>query len=126
MHGTSRNRIVRISRSGPCWFGCISTNQNNAHSPKVNRRVGSRAKPDVLEEIVRRIKALSDPREKAAGGPERGGPPVPQLHEKAGPPGEQRARRRENSEHYIQFDWPVLVVASIRRVVDAVRDGGRV
>ena len=32
----------------------------------------------------------------------------------------------KNSEHYIQFDRPVLVVDSIRRVVDAARDGGRV
>jgi hypothetical protein len=32
----------------------------------------------------------------------------------------------KNSEHYIQFDRPVLVVESIRRVVDAARDGGRV
>ena len=31
-----------------------------------------------------------------------------------------------NSEHYIQFDRPELVVDSIRRVVDAARDGGRV
>ena len=31
-----------------------------------------------------------------------------------------------NSEHYIQFDRPVLVVDSIRHVVDAARDGGRV
>jgi pimeloyl-ACP methyl ester carboxylesterase len=32
----------------------------------------------------------------------------------------------KNSEHYIQFDRPELVVDSIRRVVDAARDGGRV
>ena len=32
----------------------------------------------------------------------------------------------KNSEHYIQFDRPVLVVDSIRRVVDAARDGGQV
>jgi hypothetical protein len=31
-----------------------------------------------------------------------------------------------NSEHYIQFDRPVLVEDSIRHVVDAARDGGRV
>jgi len=31
-----------------------------------------------------------------------------------------------NSEHYIQFDRPVLVVDSIRRVVEGARDGGRV
>lgn len=31
-----------------------------------------------------------------------------------------------NSEHYIQFDRPVLVVDSIRRVVEAARDGGPV
>jgi hypothetical protein len=32
----------------------------------------------------------------------------------------------KNSEHYIQFDRPELVVDSIRRVVDAAPDGGRV
>ena len=32
----------------------------------------------------------------------------------------------KNSEHYIQFDRPELVVDSIRRVVDAARDGGQV
>ena len=32
----------------------------------------------------------------------------------------------KNSEHYIQFDRPGLVVDSIRRVVDAAREGGRV
>jgi pimeloyl-ACP methyl ester carboxylesterase len=32
----------------------------------------------------------------------------------------------KNSEHYIQFDRPVLVVDSIRRVVEGARDGGRV
>jgi hypothetical protein len=32
----------------------------------------------------------------------------------------------KNSEHYIQFDRPMLVVESIRRVVDAARDGGQV
>jgi hypothetical protein len=32
----------------------------------------------------------------------------------------------KNSEHYIQFDRPVLVVDSIGRVVEASRDGGRV
>src|SRR5829696_8667738 len=32
----------------------------------------------------------------------------------------------KNSEHYIQFDRPELVVDSIRRVADAARDGGRV
>ncbi|HKH38137.1 MAG TPA: hypothetical protein VKA82_13335 [Rubrobacter sp.] len=32
----------------------------------------------------------------------------------------------KNSEHYIQFDRPELVVDSIRRVVEAARDGGRV
>ena len=32
----------------------------------------------------------------------------------------------KNSEHYIHFDRPVLVVDSIRRAVDAARDGGRV
>jgi pimeloyl-ACP methyl ester carboxylesterase len=31
----------------------------------------------------------------------------------------------KNSEHYIQFDRPELVVDSIRRVVDAARDGGQ-
>jgi pimeloyl-ACP methyl ester carboxylesterase len=32
----------------------------------------------------------------------------------------------KNSEHYIQFDRPELVVDSIRRVVEAARHGGRV
>lgn len=32
----------------------------------------------------------------------------------------------KNSDHYIQFDRPELVVDAIRRVVDAARDGGRV
>jgi hypothetical protein len=32
----------------------------------------------------------------------------------------------KNSEHYIQFDRPVLVVDSIRRVVESARDGGEV
>ena len=32
----------------------------------------------------------------------------------------------KNSEHYIQFDRPELVVDSIRRAVDAARDGGQV
>jgi len=32
----------------------------------------------------------------------------------------------KNSEHYIQFDRPELVMDSIRRVVDAARDGGQV
>src|SRR5215218_9304016 len=32
----------------------------------------------------------------------------------------------KNSEHYIQFGRPVLVVDSIRRVVEAARDGGPV
>ena len=32
----------------------------------------------------------------------------------------------KNSEHYIQFDRPELVVDSIRRVEAAARDGGRV
>jgi len=32
----------------------------------------------------------------------------------------------KNSTHYIQFDRPELVVDAIRRVVEAVRDGGQV
>ena len=32
----------------------------------------------------------------------------------------------KSSEHYIHFDRPELVVDSIRRAVDAARDGGRV
>ena len=32
----------------------------------------------------------------------------------------------KNSDHYMHFDRPELVVDAIRRVVDAARDGGRV
>ena len=76
----------------------------------------------VQQSVAEATDAAPLARGKAAGGPERGGPPVPQLHEKAGE-ADRRADQRvrgglinfsenselvvaKNSEHYIQFDRP--------------------